>query len=236
MVWPGGHGVVYGMVLRAPHGIWYGLAGLAWYIVWFGGLRMVYSMAWRALHGISCGLTGIAWYSMAWRALHGIWYGLAGIIWLWPGRQGMGLGIVNSLAWRAWHGIWYGLAGKNWCMVWPVGTAWYMVWSVVHDIVYAMAWRASLWYGLADIAWYMFFFAGEVRMSWYVEKHSITCFKALPWAIVPFTRGVADVSWRSCSHVPDPFTSRGLLHACSVHTYSSCSLWTGIINREVVNL
>ena len=46
-------------------------------------------------------------------------------------------------------------------------------------------------------------------MSWYVERHSITYFKALPWAIVPFTRGVADVSWRSCSHVPDPFTSRG---------------------------
>ena len=38
-----------------------------------------------------------------------------------------------------------------------------------------------------------------------------TCFKALPWTIVPLTRGhgVADVSWRSCSHVPDPFTSRG---------------------------
>ena len=45
-------------------------------------------------------------------------------------------------------------------------------------------------------------------MSWYVESYSITCFKALSWAIVPFTRGVADVSWRSCSHVPDPFTSR----------------------------
>ena len=56
-----------------------------------------------------------------------------------------------------------------------------------HRMVYAMAWRG---------------------MSWYVERHSITCFKALPWAIVPFTRGVADVSWRSCSHVPEPFTSR----------------------------
>ena len=44
-------------------------------------------------------------------------------------------------------------------------------------------------------------------MSWYVERHSITCFKALPWAIVPFTCGVADVSWKSCSHIPDPFTS-----------------------------
>ena len=55
-------------------------------------------------------------------------------------------------------------------------------------MVYGMAWRG---------------------MSWYVERHSISCFKALPWAKVPFTRGVADVSWRSCSHVPDPFTSRG---------------------------
>ena len=45
--------------------------------------------------------------------------------------------------------------------------------------------------------------------SWYVERHSITCFKALQWAIVPFTRGVADVSWKSGSHVPDLFTSRG---------------------------
>ena len=53
-----------------------------------------------------------------------------------------------------------------------------------------------------DLAWQ--------GMSWYVERQSITCFKALPWAIIPFARGVADVSWRSCSHVPDPFTSRGL--------------------------
>ena len=30
----------------------------------------------------------------------------------------------------------------------------------------------------------------------------------LPWAMVPFTCGEADVSWRSCSHVQDPFTSR----------------------------
>ena len=46
-------------------------------------------------------------------------------------------------------------------------------------------------------------------MSWYVERQSITCFKALPWDIVPFTHGVADISWRSCSQVPDPFTSKG---------------------------
>ena len=28
----------------------------------------------------------------------------------------------------------------------------------------------------------------------------------------------------------------GLLHACSVLTYSFCSLWTGIVDREIVNL
>ena len=30
----------------------------------------------------------------------------------------------------------------------------------------------------------------------------------LPWAIFLFTCGEADVSWRSCSHVQDLFTSR----------------------------
>ena len=34
---------------------------------------------------------------------------------------------------------------------------------------------------------------------------------ALPSAVVPFTCGEADVSWRSCSHVQDPFTSRGTI-------------------------
>ena len=40
MVWPGKHVMVYGMawrpslcVWRASHGIWYGLAGIAWYYV-----------------------------------------------------------------------------------------------------------------------------------------------------------------------------------------------------------
>ena len=42
-------------------------------------------------------------------------------------------------------------------------------------------------------------------MSLYVEMHSITCFKALPWALVPLTCGV---SWMSYSHVPERFTSR----------------------------
>ena len=32
---------------------------------------------------------------------------------------------------------------------------------------------------------------------------------SLPWAMVPFTCGEADVIWRSGSHVQGPFTSRG---------------------------
>ena len=73
------------------------------------------------------------------------------------------------------------------------------------------------------------------NMSWYLEGHSITCFKALPWVIIPFTRGVADVSWRSCSHVSDPFTSR-VPFTCILHTYSSCSLLAGIVDIEIANL
>ena len=74
MVWPGGHGMVYGMAWRACmiydmavwawHGIWLSLAGIAfgirywledmelagmaWYMTWSGGHNMVYGMAWRA--------------------------------------------------------------------------------------------------------------------------------------------------------------------------------------------
>ena len=60
MVWPG----------LAWHGIWYGVAGIAWYMVWPGGHHMVYG---SARHG----------------ACHSIWYGLAGMAWcmVWPGRQ-----------------------------------------------------------------------------------------------------------------------------------------------------
>ena len=71
-------------------------------------------------------------------------------------------------------------------MVWLGGDG--MVWPGGHHMVYGMAWRG---------------------MSWYVESYKITCIKASPWDIVLLTRGVADVNWRSCSHVPDPFTSRG---------------------------
>ena len=182
--------------------LWYmdGLAGLAWYIVWPGGHRMVlwlcpggpgmgYGMALRASHGVVWPRRHRIVYGMAWWASHGIW--------LWPGRQDMGLGIVYGMAWWAWHGIWYGLAGKEWCMVWPGGHSW----------IYGMAWRPwnGICYGLGGITWYMVWPGGHRMVhgmawrgiSWYVEKHSITCFKALSWAIVPFTRGVADVSWKS---------------------------------------
>ena len=41
MVWPGGHGMIYGM---------------AWYMLWPGEHHMVYGMAWRTSHGIWYGL------------------------------------------------------------------------------------------------------------------------------------------------------------------------------------
>ena len=100
-------------------------------------------------------------------------------------------------------------------MVWR-GIAWYIAWPGNAGMVYDMAWRArhDIWYGLAAIASYMVWPGGHHMvygmawrsMSWFVESYRIICIKALSWAIVPFTRGVAVV--RSCSHVPDPFTSR----------------------------
>ena len=69
-------------------------------------------------------------------------------------------------------------------------------------------------------------------MTWYVERDSITYFKALPWAIVPFTRGhgVADVSWRSFSHVPDPFTSSGPF-TCTFRSHVQLLFTLGRDNR-----
>ena len=89
---------------------------------------MGYGMALRASHGILWPCWHHMVYGMAWRASHGIW--------LWPGRQGMELGIVCSMAWRSWlvyamawlasHGIWFGLANITWYMVWP-GEVWYRI-------------------------------------------------------------------------------------------------------------
>ena len=71
--------MVYGMAYRAWHGIWYGLegmagymvwlAGMAWYgvagmslfMVWPGGHGMVFRMAWEG-HGV---VYGICWVDMA---------------------------------------------------------------------------------------------------------------------------------------------------------------------------
>ena len=33
MLWLGGHDMVHGIAWRAWHGIWYDLAGMAWYMV-----------------------------------------------------------------------------------------------------------------------------------------------------------------------------------------------------------
>ena len=114
-------------------------------------------MALRSSHGIVWPGGHHIVYGMAWWVSHGIWlYG----IWLWPGRQGMGLGIVCSIAWRAWHGIWYGLAGKEWFMVWPgahgmiygmARRSWLDIcYGLAGIMEYGMAWRTShgIWYGL----------------------------------------------------------------------------------------
>ena len=61
MIWPGGHGMIYSMALWAWQGIWYDLAGIAWYMVCPGAHGMVYGMAWRASRGLWYGLV----YGMA---------------------------------------------------------------------------------------------------------------------------------------------------------------------------
>ena len=85
VVWPDGHGMVYGMVWwawhekdmawQAWHSIRYGLMmhGIAWCMVWPGRPRMLYSMALRASHGLWYGLAGISWYMvLAWWARQGL--------------------------------------------------------------------------------------------------------------------------------------------------------------------
>ena len=56
MVWPGGPWNAICIVWRAYHGIWYGLAGIAWYMTWSGGNSMVYCMVWSGGHGIVYGM------------------------------------------------------------------------------------------------------------------------------------------------------------------------------------
>ena len=81
MAWSASHG--------ARHSKWYGLAGMAEYMVWPGGQGMVY---------IGNGII----YGMARRSWHGAMY------MPWPGRHHM----VYGMAWRTSHGIWYGLASS----------------------------------------------------------------------------------------------------------------------------
>ena len=63
-------------------------------------------------------------------------------------------------------------------------------------------------------------------------------FKALLWASIysrshvawPMSVGGHVHTYRTRSQV------EGLFHVCSIHMYSSCSLWPGIVNREILNL
>ena len=87
--------------LPTLHSIWYGLAGMTWYMVWPTGHGMVFGMAWEAMAWYMV-LPGYTWYD--------IWYGL-----------GPWHGICYGMT-----GIWYGLAHMAWYMVWP---GWHdMVW------------------------------------------------------------------------------------------------------------
>ena len=88
MIWPGGHGMLYGMTWRACHGLCYGLAGMGWYIVWPGGHAGY--MVRPSGHGKWYGLVRMAWYMvrpgghrmvccMAWQPSHCLWYGRTGM-------------------------------------------------------------------------------------------------------------------------------------------------------------
>ena len=67
MVWPGGHGMVFGMVYRACYDM-----------VRSGGHGIVNGMAWWASHGICTGLARygmvyvIVWWGFAWYGLSGM--------------------------------------------------------------------------------------------------------------------------------------------------------------------
>ena len=83
--------------------------------------------------------------------------------------------------------------------------------------------NSSLWYGVCGIAWQcMVYDIALHAMAWYVERHyklcSITCSMALPCPMVMFTPGQTNVSWRSCSHVQDPFTRRRPF-TCMFHSH-----------------
>ena len=65
--------MVYGLVCRAWHGIWYGLEGMAGYMVMPGGHSMVYGIASRVMGWYMVWPGGITY--MVWPGGHGrIWY------------------------------------------------------------------------------------------------------------------------------------------------------------------
>ena len=59
--------------------IWYGLTGMAWYMVWSSGHGMVYGVVWWAWHGIWYSLMSIVLYMhRPGERWHGICYTLVG--------------------------------------------------------------------------------------------------------------------------------------------------------------
>ena len=240
IAWRAWQDIWYGLA-GILHGIWYCLARnrkvycVAWradmYMGWSSGHGMVWYMVWpgRASYGICIGLAScrmvyvIVWWGMAWYMIWPVghdtvyrmaWRGMARYM-IWLCRHGMvyGMswrGLAWYMIWPAGHGIWYGLVrygmvydispgghGMVYGMAWRC-MAWHIVWPGGHDMVYDKAWRGMAWY-LEMLMW-------------------ISCFMALPWAIVPFTCGETDVSWRSCSHVQNPLTSRGSV-TCIFRSY-----------------
>ena len=63
--------------------MWYGLVGMARYMVWSSGRSMVYGVVWQARHGMarwaSHGIYVLAWRGVAWHMLlsGGVWHGMA---------------------------------------------------------------------------------------------------------------------------------------------------------------
>ena len=77
MLWPGE--AWHSLSWLARHGIYYGMMGMAWYVVWPDG----HGMVWPGGHGMGKG--------MAWRVWHSIWYDLEGMSWfmVWSGGHGI---------------------------------------------------------------------------------------------------------------------------------------------------
>ena len=79
MVWPDGHGMVFGMAWEGIacytvlpwHDIWYGLMGMAWYVLWPDG-----HMVWTDRHGMVYGMAWLA-YGMVWQVMAWLWYDLS---------------------------------------------------------------------------------------------------------------------------------------------------------------